>query len=141
LVLDDTVIAGSFQGGLVAFSRSSGARQWEVPLIGASSPIYAAGAVVTTTAAGSVVWIDANTGIVRYELQLNATTAQAPVHIGELLYISTPRGVFLVDAAVPWVYHRFDPGEPVTTLPATDGHRLFVLSDTGVVYALELREF
>lgn len=141
LLWNDLIIAGSFSGGLAGIDRASGATLWRTELSGASSPSFVDGAIVTTTAAGSVVWVDPATGDVRNELSLDAETLQAPLHVGDVLIIASPRGLYVVDAHVPWVYHRFDPGSGFTTTPVSDGRYVYALSDHGFVYALEVRAY
>lgn len=141
LLWNDLVIAASFGGGVVAINRESGATVWHTDLTGATSPLYVDGAAVTTTADASVVWLDPATGDVRYELALEAETLQAPIRVGDVLVIASPRGLYVVDAHVPWVYHRFDPGSGFTAPAVSDGRYVYALSDSGFVYGLEVRAY
>jgi outer membrane protein assembly factor BamB len=141
LMTDELVVAASFSGGLVAFDRESGAQVWRTDLTGATSPLWVDGSVVTTTAAGSVVWLDPANGDVRYELALDVDVLQAPVRVADILAIASPKGVFIVDAHAPWVYHRFEAGSGFTAPVASDGTYLYALSDDGFAYALELRAY
>lgn len=141
LLTPDLVIAASFSGGIAAYDRASGARRWHADLTGATSPLWVDGSIVTTTADGTVVWLNPQDGTLRHELALDAEVLEAPLRVADVLAIASPRGVFVVDAHAPWVYHRFEPGSGFSTPVASDGRYLYALSDEGFVYALELRAY
>lgn len=141
LVVGDVVVAASFSGGLHGVDAESGAIRWSLDVDGATSPVRAGAYALTTSADARVVWFDPRTGDEVGVLQLDAPSAEAAVLSGDLGLVSTPAGVFVIDAQQPWVYHRFDPGVPVTSLPVVHRDRVYVLSDGGGVYGLSLRRY
>lgn len=141
LVVGGVVVAGSFAGGLHGVDTSSGALLWSLDVDGATSAVRSGPYALTTTADARVVWFDPRTGEEVAALQLGADTAQEAVVAGDLGFVATSAGLFVIDAHQPWVFHRFDPGSPVSVLPLVTADRVIVMSDGGVVSGLSLRRY
>jgi outer membrane protein assembly factor BamB len=137
----DTVIASSYSGGLYALSERNGDIRWRRGIEGASAlriddkRLYVAApreGLAAFTPDGNVLW--------RQGLA-DAGDLTPPQSVGPYLVFSGSRaGLFIVDRASGRLLQLFNPGHgacaPATVGP--DGHDLYLLANSGTVYALRL---
>ena len=58
-----------------------------------------------------------------------------------LIYTLAEDGVFVADKRTGVLHQYFNPGDGVSSTPALRGDDLYVLSNRGILYALELTRF
>lgn len=139
LVAGDAVFAASFSGGLHRVNRTSGESEWHLDVTGATSPLAVDESLVTTTAAGSILWIDPATGTVQSELSLDDDAAGRLVRAGDYLLVGEPHdGLYVLAASRPWIHARFQPDSGFSSDAVASGDTVFALSDAGFVYAFRL---
>ncbi|MFT6399346.1 MAG: outer membrane protein assembly factor BamB [Bradymonadia bacterium] len=139
LVAGDAVYAASFSGGLYRVNRLTGAIEWRLDVTGATTPIAVGDYLITTTASGSVLWIDPATGDVRSELKLDDDAAGPAVRAGDYLLVGEPNdGLYVLAASRPWIHARFQPDSGFSSNAVASGDTVFALSDAGFAYAFRL---
>ena len=138
---DDLVLASSYSGGLYALATSSGDVRWRLNIEGASgvriidNRLYVAAprdglAALTTT--GDVLW--------RQGLA-DAGDLSAPMGVGPYLVFSGSRaGLYIVERATGKLLETFNPGRGMcaSATVGPDGRSLYVLANSGSLYALTL---
>ncbi len=65
-----------------------------------------------------------------------------PVIDGNYLILSTATtGLYVVDKRTGQLYESWNPGDGITAAPTVIGDRLYVISNGGVLYAMNLSRF
>lgn len=141
LLDSETVLASSYSGGLYALSTATGDVRWRLSVEGASGVqvvdkgLYFAAprdGLTALTRTGDVLW--------RQGLA-DAGDLTPPIGIGPALLFSGSRtGLFIVDQRSGRLYETFNPGRGMCAAAtiSADGKMLYVLANSGSVYALSL---
>ncbi len=138
-LVNGSLIASSFAGGLHARDPETGEPQWHVEVQGAGTAHVLDSRLVVATNSGRIVWYDAQNGEEQHTLSLDTRGMSTFVDSDGLLFVSTSaRGVYVIDEATPWIHTTFDPNGGVNAPVAIAGDRVFVLSNHGYVYGLRL---
>jgi outer membrane protein assembly factor BamB len=139
--LGDVLLTSSYSGGLYAVDARDGNVRWRLGTegVGTVTPfgdrLYFAAprqGLHATDLAGHVVWRQGLT---------EAGDLTPPVVLGRYLVFSGSRaGVFVVDRDSGALAELFNPGQGVCAAPTIDlaNRRLYVLSNGGALYALDL---
>jgi len=142
VVVDETLYASSFAGGLYALNAASGDVKWSRDDIEGATTVTIRDGIVYTASVASVRAIDANTGqdLWQYPLKSN-DLASAPVVTTEHVIVSLRRRGLLVlrrssGAHVALVNPGGGFAAPVLALE--DERRLVALSNTGRLYMLQI---
>jgi outer membrane protein assembly factor BamB len=150
VVVGDTVYATSSSGGVYALDKATGLVRWHVPLFDGGEPGQPPGNVGGLASDGERLYVAvADQGIFALDLDGNVLWHQGthgggepavPVLSGDLLfYALTDAGLFVANKRTGEVLQYFDPGDGVSASPTvTLDDRLLVLSNRGVIYALDL---
>jgi outer membrane protein assembly factor BamB len=137
----DTVIASSYSGGLYAVAERNGDVRWRRGIEGASAlridggRLYVAApreGMAAFTPDGNVIW--------RQGLA-DAGDLTPPQAVGPYLVFSGSRaGLFIVDRDSGRLLQLFNPGHGAcaSATLGPDGHDLYLLANSGTVYALRL---
>jgi outer membrane protein assembly factor BamB len=137
----DTVIASSYSGGLYALAERNGEVRWRRGIEGASAlridggRLYVAApreGMAAFTPDGQVIW--------RQGLA-DAGDLTPPQAVGPYLVFSGSRaGLFIVDRATGRLLQLFNPGHGAcaSATLGPDAHDLYLLANSGTVYALRL---
>ncbi|HWM86577.1 MAG TPA: PQQ-binding-like beta-propeller repeat protein [Kofleriaceae bacterium] len=141
-VVGEGVFAVSSAGGVYAVDRTTGLIRWRQPLLGAGAlstdgqRLYVAAAdegVYAIDLAGNIVWRQGTRG---------GGEPAGPVVSGEyLLYALSEAGLYVANKHTGQVYQYFDPGYGVSSLPTLSRDRMYVMSNSAVLYAMTLRRF
>jgi outer membrane protein assembly factor BamB len=139
--IEDTVISSSYSGGLYALSTRNGEIRWRRGIEGASAlradrnRLYVAApreGLAALSPDGEVLW---RQGLAE------AGDLTPPVAVGPYLIFSGSRaGLFIVDRQSGVLRQLFNPGHGACAAPAlsADGHDLYLLANSGSVYAMRL---
>ena len=137
----DVLFTSSYSGGLYAIDARDGNVRWRDGIEGAGTVtqqddrLYFAAprqGLHATDLEGHVVWRQGLT---------EAGDLTAPVVVGRYLIFSGSRaGLFIVDRENGDLLELFNPGQGICAAPTIDldSHRLYVLSNGGTLYALDL---
>ena len=139
LVAGDGVYAASFSGGLHRVDRETGTIVWRADLTGATSPLAIGDSLVTSTAAGSVFWLNPEDGTYTAELGLDDDAAGTITRSGEFLLLGEPNdGLYVLAASRPWIHARFQPDSGFSAPAVARGDTIYALSDAGFAYAIRM---
>jgi outer membrane protein assembly factor BamB len=138
---EDVLLASSYSGGLYAMSADSGDIKWRLGIEGASGVqvigdrLYFAAprdGLTSLSLTGDILW---RQGLAE------AGDLTPPIGVGPLLVFSGSRaGLFFVDRTSGKLLEIFNPGRGMCAgvTVSTDGRTLYVLANSGTVYALAL---
>jgi outer membrane protein assembly factor BamB len=132
------LIAASYKDGLYALEPESGQVTWTSVLSGITATLER-GDVVFTTGAGGIRAVLAENGRTVWSLPLEDHAAFAPTFARGILVVPVDRALLFVDPATGRPRLRWDPGQGVSAPPTGAARRLYVLSNTGYLYALRWR--
>jgi outer membrane protein assembly factor BamB len=141
-VVGENVFAVSSAGGVYAIDKTTGLIRWRVPLTGGGAlssdgeRLYVAAAdegIHALDLAGNVIWRQGTRG---------GGEPAGPVVSGDyLLYALSDAGLYVADKRTGRVYEYFDPGYGVSSLPTLSRDRMYLVSNSAVLYAMTLRRF
>jgi outer membrane protein assembly factor BamB len=140
-IVGNTIYASSYSGGLYAVDARDGAIRWRVGIEGVSS-VYVAGSRLYFAAPREGLHAADTDGHILWRQGLRqAGDLTTPVVVGSYLVFSGSRaGMFIVDRETGKLLEIFNPGSGICAAPTIDpsGSRLYVLSNGGALYALDL---
>lgn len=135
---DVGLFAAAYSGAVVALDPKSGESRWRFEVPGAVQLALAGGVVVAVTPA-SVIGISPTDGGALWTAALGGSPSGAPVTAGRWILVPAgPGGLRWVEAASGRTLRVFDPGTGVYGSPAVAGARVYVLSNGGDLFALDL---
>jgi len=136
----ERVLATSYGGGLYALERSSGSVQWRVPFEGASSATLQGDRLFFISPRGGVHAADPATGNILWQVNLpDAGELSIPRPTSDLLAVSGSRtGLYLIDPETGRIAQRFFPGRGICAAPAVADGSLYILSNGGSLYRLDI---
>src|SRR6266545_1103165 len=137
----DRLYAAAYSGAVLALDARTGQEVWTFAAPAASRVALADGVVVAVTAA-SVVGLSPVNGTPLWTTPLGGSPAGAPVAAGKagkwLLVPAGNGGLRWLEASTGRVLRVFEPGTGVSSAPAVAGARVYVLSNGGDLFALDL---
>lgn len=140
-VVGNMIYASSYSGGLYALAAKDGAVQWRVPIEGVSAVRLAGQRLYFAAPRQGLHAADLEGHIVWRQGLTQAGDLTTPMVVGPYLVFSGSRaGLFIVDRDNGKLLEIFNPGGGVCAAPTLDpsGTRLYVLSNGGSLYALDL---
>ncbi len=142
VVVGDRLFAASSGGGVFGLDKTTGLVHWRLNVLGVGplatdgERLYVAAAdkgVYAVDLSGNVAWRQGTRG--------GGEPAQ-PVIAGDyLLYALSDAGLFIADKETGRVHQYFDPGYGVSSTPTLDGDRIYLMSNSAILYALDIRHF
>lgn len=141
LLIDGIIYASSFSGGVWALNAETGREEWHLELAGADRLLPLPGERIVTVSSGDrVVWIDAKFGQELYDIKLVGNGLGGPIPLTEdfVAVYDSSRGLRIVDAERPFVHAEFIPGGGIDAAPVVSGSSMYVMTNHGYLYALDL---
>lgn len=130
--------AAAYAGAVLAVDARTGDLLWKAEAPGVAQLATAPGLVVAIAAA-KVQALSAADGSAVWATPLAGAPAGAPVVAGKWLLVPAGSGgLRWIEVATGRTLRVFDPGSGVSGPPAVAGGRVYVLSDGGSLYALDL---
>jgi outer membrane protein assembly factor BamB len=137
----DSLLAASYSGGLYAMASSTGDVRWRVNVEGASA-VQVIGKELFFAAPRDGLTALTDTGEVLWRQGLaDAGDLSPPFAVGSALVFTGSRsGLFVVDRATGKLLEVFNPGRGMcaSATVAPDGKTLYVLANSGSLYALSI---
>ncbi|HTN52126.1 MAG TPA: PQQ-binding-like beta-propeller repeat protein [Anaeromyxobacter sp.] len=139
LVLDGTrLYAAAFSGAVLALEASTGETVWQFKAPGACRLAVGRGLVVAVTPNG-VYGLAAGGGQAAWSAPLGGAPGGNPVMAGKWVLVpAIEGGLRFIEAASGRTLRVLDPGTGVTATPGVGGGRVYVISNGGDLFALEL---
>lgn len=145
-VLDElgNLYVASYKDGVAAIDAKNGNPKWFSKVEGVTS-LQPRGDVLFTAGSGKVGAVLAADGHPLWSLELSekggkkgSNAGQAPLVTKSYLVVPTSTGLVFVDPMTGSAKSSWNPGRGVTATPARLGSRLYVLANTGDLFALHL---
>lgn len=131
------VYATAYSGAIYALDAQTGQQQWEVKTPAPSRLALGGGMLVAVTNT-QVLGIAPQDGAVRWTLPLQGAPAGDPVLVEGRAAVPNGQGLLWIDARQGRLLRVFNPGTGVSAAPGWIGSRLYVLSNGGDLFALDL---
>ena len=142
VVLGDKVYAASSSGGLYAADANSGLIEWRLPSEGGGA-LATDGELLFFAAAENGIYAVDLSGHIRWRqgTRGGGEPADLAVEGDYLLATLSAAGLYVADRKTGHVLQFFDPGYGISAAPTAAGGRLFVVSNSSILYAFVLRDF
>lgn len=138
-VIDNgTVFAVGHAGRMVATSSATGERLWSINVPSTQAPAIAGDTIYVVDTGGQLLALARADGKTRWRMKLPGTkTWSGPVLAGGLLWLTSNKGGLIsVDAATGKAGQEVNLGDPVYIPPIVAQGRMFVLTDSAKLIAL-----
>jgi outer membrane protein assembly factor BamB len=139
--IEDTVISSSYSGGLYALSTRNGEVRWRRGIEGASALRVDRGRLYVAAPREGLAAFSPDGEVLWRQGLADAGDLTPPQAVGPYLIFSGSRaGLFIVDRQTGVLRQLFNPGHGACASPAVsaDGHELYLLANSGSVYAMHL---
>lgn len=132
------LFAAAYSGAVLALDAETGKTLWTFQAPGATRLALAAGLVVAVTTT-TIHGLSAD-GAPLWSAPLGGAPSAEPVVAGKWILVPAGRGGGLrwLEAATGRTLRVFDPGTGISGPPAVEGRRVYVLSNGGDLFALDL---
>jgi outer membrane protein assembly factor BamB len=140
-VHEGQLFTSSYSGGLYALRAVDGEVQWRLGIEGASAVRVVQGRLYVSAPRDGLAALTAKGHVLWRQGLAAAGDLTAPVAVGPYLIFSASRaGLFIVERTSGKLLQVFNPGRGMCAAPAVDadGRNLYVLSNSGSLYALKL---
>jgi outer membrane protein assembly factor BamB len=137
ILMDGVLYTASYREGVFALDPATGEVRWQSKVPGLTH-IAARRGVLFCTGDERVEARLADNGRLIWTLPLKETAARPSALVNQFLAVPTSRELLFVDLASGRRVLGWDPGRGVTAPPVWKGDRLFVLSNLGGVFALDV---
>ncbi len=133
-----TVFAVGHAGRMIATQQKTGERLWSLNVPGTQTPWVAGESVFVVDTSGQLLAISRRDGKIIWTVQLpGATTWSGPTLAGERLWLASNKGLLIgVEATTGKVATQQDLGYPVHIAPVVAQGRMYILTDTARLIAL-----
>jgi outer membrane protein assembly factor BamB len=140
LYLDgERLYAAAYSGAVLALDAASGAQVWSFRAPSVARVVVGKGLVVAVTA-GQLLGLSPTNGQPLWTVPLRGAPGAAPVFAGRWLLVpAQDGGLHFVEPATGRTLRTFDAGSGVSGEPGVEGRRVYVLTNAGFLYALDLR--
>jgi outer membrane protein assembly factor BamB len=135
------LFAASFSGGLYGLRPSDGEVLWHASLDGTSALTQGAANLYAVSSRSGLAAVSTDGNILWRQGLPTAGDLTAPIEVGPYLVFSGSReGLFVVERETGKLLQIFDPARGMCAAPTVDkeGRALYVLANSGTLYALDL---
>ncbi len=132
------LFVAAYSGAVLALDARTGRVEWELRVPAACRVLLGRSVVVAVTAT-EVLGLSPDKGSRIWTTPLGGTPAADPTAVGSYVLVPAASGLLFLDEQTGRRLRVFDPGTGVSATPAVDGRRLYVLSNGGALFALDLR--
>jgi outer membrane protein assembly factor BamB len=141
IVFDDRLFTASFSGGLYALRPKDGEVLWHLLIDGVNTLAVGASNLYAVSSRDGLAAVSVRGNILWRQGLPEAGDLTVPVEIGPYLVFSGSRqGLFIMERSTGKLLQVFDPARGMCAAPAVDreGRALYVLANSGTLYALDL---
>lgn len=143
VLVGDTLIASSYSGGLYALRARDGDVRWRLAMEGASAFQFAHGRLYVAAPREGIGALTTEGHVLWRQGLADAGDLTPPIAVGPYLVFSGTRaGLFIVERSSGKLLQLFNPGRGACASAAVDsgdGRNVYLLANSGWVYALQLR--
>jgi len=135
----DLVIASSYSGGLYALRSRDGDVRWRLNIEGASALRLAEGRLYVAAPREGLAALTPDGQFLWRQGLADAGDLTPPQAVGPYLVFSGCRaGLFIVERSTGRLLQLFNPGRGACAAPVVEGKELYLLTNSGSVYAVSL---
>jgi outer membrane protein assembly factor BamB len=141
IVASGKLFAASFSGGVFALRPNDGEMLWRVLVDGVSALALGAGGLYAVSSREGLAALSLQGNILWRQGLPEAGDLTPPAEVGPYLVFSGSReGLIIVERGTGKLLQVFDPGRGMCAPPTVDrdGRAVYVLANSGVLYALDL---
>jgi len=141
IVFGDKLFTASFSGGLYALRPKDGELLWHLVIDGTNALALGASNLYAVSSHDGLAAVSLQGNILWRQGLPDAGDLTVPVEIGPYLVFSGSRlGLFIVERVTGKLLQVFDPARGMCSAPTVDreGKSLYVLANSGTLYALDL---
>jgi outer membrane protein assembly factor BamB len=131
------LVVAAYKDGLFSLDPGSGETLWHTAITGMVG-LVTRGDVVYATGEARAIAVLASTGKVLWTTSLGERAGLQPALAAGWLMVPTGRNLLFIDPASGFIRQTFDPGKGITATPEVHGLEVYLLSNLGFVYALEM---
>ena len=137
VVAGGRVYVAAYSGAVMALDAKTGQVEWETKTPGAARVALAGEALVVVTTS-QVVGLDPADGSVLWTTPFEGTPAGQPVVVGTRVAVPATTSLQWFDSATGRVIATLNPGTGISSTPAIEGERMYVLTNGSALVALDL---
>jgi outer membrane protein assembly factor BamB len=142
VIADGVVYAASATGGVWGISQSDGTERWRTRVLGATQLVHEDGRLYVAAAESGLHALDRDGHILWRQGFARSGDPSAPLIDGTYLFLSvSERGLFIIDKRDGSLLQSFQPGPGITAAPAVAHDQLYVMSNGGILYAMNVHRF
>jgi outer membrane protein assembly factor BamB len=135
----DRLYVAAYSGAVMALDARTGDTRWTFATPGASRVALAAGGLVAAVTTSAVYGLSMADGTAVWTTPLRGEPTAAPVMAGKWLVVPAgDAGLLWLDPASGRVIRTFDPGSGVSGPPGVSKGRVYVLTNRGGLFALDI---
>jgi outer membrane protein assembly factor BamB len=134
------LFVASYKNGIFALEADTGDMVWNTTVGGVTS-LLARGQLLFASGDGRVDAYLADSGKLLWSLPLGERAAFAPVFAQGMLLVPIQRSLLFLDPKTGRSRVAWNPGDGITATPFVRGKQVFVLSNNGYLYALDVNGF
>jgi outer membrane protein assembly factor BamB len=131
------LVVAAYKDGLFSIDPGSGETLWHTTISGMVG-LVSRGEVVFASGDARVIAVLASTGKVLWTTSLGERAGLQPALAAGWLMVPTGKALLFLDPASGVIRLSFDPGKGITATPEVHGANVFLLSNLGFVYSLEM---
>jgi outer membrane protein assembly factor BamB len=131
------LVVAAYKDGLFSIDPGSGETLWHTTISGLVG-LVSRGEVIFASGDARVIGVLASTGKLLWTTSLGERAGLQPALAAGWLLVPTGRSLLFLDPASGIIRLSFDPGRGITATPEVRGTNVFLLSNLGFVYALEM---
>jgi outer membrane protein assembly factor BamB len=131
------LVVAAYKDGLFSIDPGSGETLWHTTISGMVG-LVSRGEVIFASGDARVIGVLASSGKVLWTTSLGERAGLQPALAAGWLIVPTGRSLLFLDPASGIIRLSFDPGKGITATPEVHGTNVFLLSNLGFVYALEM---
>ncbi len=131
------LVIASYKDGLFSLDPGSGETLWHTSFSGLVG-LVGRGDVVFATGEAKVVAVQSSTGKLLWTTSLGQRAGLQPALAAGWLMVPTGTALLFLDPATGAIRQSFDPGKGITATPEVRGLEVYLLSNLGFVYSLEM---
>lgn len=133
-----TLYAAAYRGGLHALEPATGDVRWRHPAEGCSEPVVRAGRIYVTTAARELLVLAEADGALLARTTFQTGSLSRPVVVGPWILVGTGGALAVVSSGTGRVRDLWTTYDGISAPPATARGRLFVVSNGGMLQAMNI---
>ncbi len=131
------LVVAAYKDGLFSIDPGSGETLWHTTITGMVG-LLSRGEVIFASGDARVIGVLAQSGKILWTTSLGERAGLQPALAAGWLMVPTGRSLLFLDPASGVIRLSFDPGRGITATPEVHGTNVFLLSNLGFVYSLEM---